>query len=174
MAATGVALLLFRSTAIVPLLILAFLLRGGLFSTWATMAGVLGDRSPRLLRSRAFALLEMTGGVAFSLGPIVAGILYATNPTFPFEIAAAASFLLIPVFALAQRKMTAVPRDPDSGSRPVAVLPLPVERSAAGITGNGNTSNRARAERRRPDRQRRKGGRRRISVGRATVSPSAN
>ena len=126
-AGTGAALLIFRSTAIIPLLILAFLLRGGLFSTWATMAGVLGDRSPRLLRSRAFALLEMAGGVAFSLGPIVAGILYATNPTLPFEVAAVAAFLLIPVFALAQRRMTAVPRDPDSGSRPVAVLPLPVE-----------------------------------------------
>lgn len=104
-ATTAIAFLLIRSTAIFAVIIIAFFMRGGLFSTWAMLAGVMGDMAPSRLRSRAFASLEMVGGIAFSLGPILAGFLYATRNTLSFEVAALFSFLLVPVYILIQRRV---------------------------------------------------------------------
>ncbi len=102
-AATVLGFVLFRSSAFVPLVLLAFLFRGGLFSTWALLAATLGELAPAAHRARAFALGEMAGGIAFALGPMAAGPLYEQRPGLPLELAAGLGTLLLPVLVLAQR-----------------------------------------------------------------------
>lgn len=105
MAVTAMALAftIFRTTSWYPLLTLAFFLRGGFFSAWAMLLSVLGEVAPEAVRSRAFALMEMAGGIAFALGPIVAGFLYATSGTLPLEVATVLSLALVPLLLLVQR-----------------------------------------------------------------------
>jgi hypothetical protein len=105
-----VAFIILHETAVLPLLAIAFLVRGGLFSTWATLISALGELAPARLRSRSFALLEMIGGLAFSMGPMVAGLLYARNETLPFEVATVLALALMPVYVLAQRKANTMPK----------------------------------------------------------------
>jgi predicted MFS family arabinose efflux permease len=102
--ASALGFAMFRSTAFVPLLLLAYFCRGGLFAAWATLSAALGEFAPADHRARAFALVEMVGGVAFSLGPIAAGPLYSRRPTLPLEVAFVLALLLLPVYAIAQRK----------------------------------------------------------------------
>ncbi len=106
------ALVLFviREFSYLPLLMVAFLLRGGLFSTWAMLISALGEYAPASLRSRAFAIMEMIGGLAFSLGPIFAGLLYSQRKTLPFEVAILLALGLVPVYVLAQRKANRMPK----------------------------------------------------------------
>jgi MFS family permease len=125
-ALTAVGFLIFRATAALPLLILAFFCRGGFFSTWATLAAALGDLAPIAHRARAFALGEMAGGLAYALGPIVAGPLYARHATLPFELATALALLLVPALLLAQRYAHRI-REPATGDTATAV--------AAPVTG---------------------------------------
>lgn len=104
-AVAGIALgfVIFRSTAALPLLIVAFILRGGLFSAWAMLSATLGEIAPAVHRARAFALCEMVGGLGYASGPIVAGALYARSPTHPFDVATALALLLVPALLIAQR-----------------------------------------------------------------------
>lgn len=105
----AVALLIFRSTAFFPLMAIAFYLRGGMFSAWATHNAALGVITPADHRVRAFALIEMVGGIAFALGPVVAGPLYARRPTLPFDVSIAMCTVLIPVMLVyAQRRFRAL------------------------------------------------------------------
>jgi MFS family permease len=106
----SIAFVILRETAVLPLLAIAFLLRGGMFATWATLISALGELAPARLRSRSFALLEMIGGLAFSLGPMVAGLLYARKETLPFEIATLFALALVPVYVLAQRRANTMPK----------------------------------------------------------------
>ncbi len=103
-AATALSFILFRSTAATALLLLAFLFRGGLFSTWALLAATLGELAPAAHRARAFALGEMAGGIAFALGPMAAGPLYEQRASLPLEAATALALLLVPALVLAQRR----------------------------------------------------------------------
>ncbi len=107
----SVAFVIFWNSAYVPLIVLAFFLRGGLFAVWATLISALGELAPERIRSRSFALLEMIGGVAFALGPIIAGVLYARRETLPFEIATILALGLVPVFLLAQRRVDRMPKE---------------------------------------------------------------
>jgi MFS family permease len=110
---TGVMILAFiilRQTAFVPLVVVAFLIRGGLFATWATLISALGELAPARLRSRSFAVLEMVGGLAFSLGPMAAGFLYARHASLPFEVAIVLVILLMPVYYVAHRRAVALRR----------------------------------------------------------------
>jgi hypothetical protein len=66
-----------------PWMVLAFLLRGGMFASWAMMLAEMGERAPSRLRSRAFAVMEIMGGSAMSFGPIIASQLYRFDPSVP-------------------------------------------------------------------------------------------
>ena len=100
---TAVGFVLFRETAFAPLLAIAFFFRGGLFSTWAMLSAALGDLASAAHRARAFAFCEMVGGLAFALGPMVAGPLYDRRATLPFEAAIVLAVLLVPVLIAGQR-----------------------------------------------------------------------
>lgn len=113
-AATAVGFLLFRSTALPSLLAIAFFCRGGLFSAWAMLSAALGEIAPATHRARAFAFCEMTGGLAFSLGPMVAGQLYARRATLSFDVAMLLCVALLPVMVIAQRNMKRIRRLSDS------------------------------------------------------------
>jgi MFS family permease len=76
-------LLVFAFSHTLPWIAFAFLLRGGMFATWAMMLAQMGEIVTSRLRSRAFAVMEMVGGSAMSLGPIVASQLYRIDPGTP-------------------------------------------------------------------------------------------
>jgi MFS family permease len=109
-AISAVGFVIFRSTAILPLIAIGFVCRGGFFTAWAMHTAALGELTPEVHRSRAFALMEMTGGVAYSFGPMVAGPLYAYHHTLAFDAAIACSLLLLPVMLLANRRAQAMHR----------------------------------------------------------------
>ena len=60
--AISVGLLMFVLADTMPWIIVAFLLRGGMFASWAMMLAEMGERAPSRLRSRAFAVMEIMGG----------------------------------------------------------------------------------------------------------------
>jgi MFS family permease len=101
---TAIALILYQSSTMLAVLVLAFIFRGGLFSAWAMLNAALGENAPPHRRSRGFALVEMAGGVAFALGPIVAGVLYGIRPTLPFQVSIALAITLIPLLVLTQHQ----------------------------------------------------------------------
>jgi len=103
-ALTAVGLMLYRFAVAVPLIVLAFFFRGGLFSAWAMLAAAAGELAPVQHRVRAFALCEMVGGLAISVGPVVAAPLYAHRAELPFEVAIGLALLLVPALLLAQRR----------------------------------------------------------------------
>jgi MFS family permease len=102
-ALTAVGFVLFRFATALPLLVLAFFCRGGLFSSWALLSASVGELAAPDHRTRAFAILEMVGGFAISFGPIVAGPLYSHRPTLPFEVATLLALALVPTLITAQR-----------------------------------------------------------------------
>ena len=76
-------LLMFVLADTMPWIIVAFLLRGGMFASWAMMLAEMGERAPSRLRSRAFAVMEIMGGSAMAFGPIIASQLYRIDPSTP-------------------------------------------------------------------------------------------
>jgi MFS family permease len=81
--AISIGLLIFVASGAMPWIVVAFLLRGGMFASWAMMLAEMGERAPARLRSRAFAVMEIMGGSAMSFGPIVASQLYRFDPSVP-------------------------------------------------------------------------------------------
>ncbi len=81
--AISVGLLMFVLADTMPWIIVAFLLRGGMFASWAMMLAEMGERAPSRLRSRAFAVMEIMGGSAMAFGPIIASQLYRIDPSTP-------------------------------------------------------------------------------------------
>jgi hypothetical protein len=102
-ALTVVGLVLYRFAAALPLVVLAFFFRGGLFSAWAMLAAAAGELAPAQHRVRTFALCEMVGGFAISFGPVVAAPLYSHRAQLPFEMAIVLALLLVPALIRAQR-----------------------------------------------------------------------
>ncbi|MGD9714051.1 MAG: MFS transporter, partial [Thermomicrobiales bacterium] len=125
--AMSLGFLMIRETAFLPLLMLAFFLRGGLFSAWATLISALGELAPARLRTRSFALLEMAGGVAFASGPMVAGLMYARRETLPFEIAIVLVIGLVPLFVIAQRLADRMPKTGSSNGGANRMEPVNTE-----------------------------------------------
>ncbi len=119
--AMSLAFLILRETAALSLIMMAFLLRGGLFACWATLISALGELAPERLRSRSFAMLEMIGGMAFASGPMIAGILYGRRETLPFEIAFILALGMVPLFVLAQRRTDNMPKSDAADSSDVGV-----------------------------------------------------
>lgn len=103
-ALTAVGFVLFRFATALPLIALAFLCRGGFFASWAMLSASVGELAMPGHRTRAFAILEMVGGLSMSLGPIAAGPLYSHRATLPFEVATVPALFLIPTLLLAQRR----------------------------------------------------------------------
>jgi len=85
---TALGYVLFATQALLPLIAVAFLLRGGLFSAWTYYLAAMGSVAPRYLRPRAFAIVEIVGGSAISFGPILASQLWLVDPHAPFLVAA--------------------------------------------------------------------------------------
>lgn len=92
-----ISLVLFHASALLPVILFAYLLRGGFFSAWAMLNASLGVNAPARHRARGFAIVEMAGGLASSFGPIVGGVLYAKRNTLTFEVAILLGICLIPV-----------------------------------------------------------------------------
>jgi MFS family permease len=78
-----------------PLLMLAYLLRGGYMVAWSLFSAALGDVTPPRLYGRTFALGEFCAGVGMAVAPLLAGPLYEWQPTAPFAVALALSLPLI-------------------------------------------------------------------------------
>ena len=100
---TAVGFLIFVSTGLLVPVALAFVLRGGLFSSWALFSAALGEVAPEAHRPRAFAMGEMVAGSAFSFAPMVAGPLFALRAEAPLTIAFCLALALIPLLLRAHR-----------------------------------------------------------------------
>jgi MFS family permease len=99
---TAVGFGLFLSSDSLPLIGLAFIFRGGLFSAWALFAAAIGEQASAANRARSFALSEMIGGLCFSLAPVAAGPLFALNPAAPLSLAATLALALAPTLLIVQ------------------------------------------------------------------------
>ncbi len=101
------ALLLFVGG--LPLLTLAYLLRGGYMVAWSLFSAALGDVTPPRLYGRTFALGEFCGGVGMAVAPLLAGPLYAWRPTAPFAVALAFSLPLLVLLGTLARQASRAP-----------------------------------------------------------------
>jgi MFS family permease len=73
----------------------------------------LGVNAPARHRASGFAIVEMAGGLASSMGPIVGGFLYARRDTLTFETAIVLGLLLMPVILMENRRARAWPHEVD-------------------------------------------------------------
>jgi MFS family permease len=105
--ATCLGFTLFLSTSLLPLVGLAFILRGGLFSAWAMCSAAIGVAASERHRARSFALGEMVAGTAMSIAPMTAGWLFSVEDRFPLLFATVGGLALLPVLLLAQRAASA-------------------------------------------------------------------
>jgi MFS family permease len=119
-----VSLILFHASALLPVVLFAYLLRGGFFSAWAMLNASLGVNAPARHRARGFAIVEMVGGLASSFGPIVGGLLYARRNTLTFEVAIVLGICLIPAILWVNR--TARHWPPPDAEPPIAPEDEPV------------------------------------------------
>ncbi|MDP9473161.1 MAG: MFS transporter [Chloroflexota bacterium] len=94
---TAAGFLLFIGSSLPALVAIAFVLRGGLFSSWALFSAALGEVAPEGHRPRAFALGEMIAGSAFSFAPMVAGPLFALRAEAPLTVAFCLALVLVPL-----------------------------------------------------------------------------
>lgn len=117
-----ISLVLFHASGLLPVVLVAYLLRGGFFSAWAMLNASLGVNAPARHRSRGFAIVEMAGGLASSFGPIIGGLLYARRNTLTFETAIVLGVCLIPVVLMANRKARQWPHE----SEPVPIEDEPI------------------------------------------------
>jgi MFS family permease len=90
-----VALML--STTAIPLLGLAFFLRGGLGAVRQLAAARLGEMMPAASMGLGYGIFQTVVNLAFTISPYVAGWLYEANPSYPF---AASLILSLPVIAI--------------------------------------------------------------------------
>ena len=92
-----------------PLLLLAYLLRGGYMVAWSLFSAALGDVTPARLYGRTFALGEFCGGLGMALAPLIAGPLYDWRPTAPFALALALCVPLVLLIATRARRAVRAP-----------------------------------------------------------------
>lgn len=117
-ASTG--FLLLALSGALPVIVVAFVLRGGMFATWTFLLTAIGQNAPPRLQTRAFALVEVLGGGALSFAPVVAAELYGVSPELPLLAAFAFGTLMSIVLVLRfKRGFTVV-------ERPVVQVATPV------------------------------------------------
>lgn len=92
---TAMGYVLLATQSWLPLIALALLFRGGLFSTWSLFLGALGSIAPAHLRPRSFAIMEILGGSAMSFGPVVASQLWKIDPRMPFIVSALCAAIMV-------------------------------------------------------------------------------
>ena len=92
---TAMGYMLLATQTWLPLIALALVCRGGLFSTWSLFLGVLGSIAPAHLRPRSFAIMEILRGSAMSFGPIVASQLWKIDPRTPFIVSAICAIVMV-------------------------------------------------------------------------------
>lgn len=73
---------------------IAFLLEGGFYLIWPLLYARVSDAAPERLRSRAYALVEVTFFLSFTIAPIAAGALYNVQPRLPLLVGV---ILVLPV-----------------------------------------------------------------------------
>ena len=98
------ALLIFTTTAAIPLLVVGFVFRGCVFSAWTLFSSSMGTTARPADRARGFAMVELMGGTAFSLAPILAGQLYELGPRVPLLLSMALALLMVPTLLWSQRR----------------------------------------------------------------------
>jgi MFS family permease len=89
----GVALgyLLLLQPAILPLVVVGFILRGGMFSSISLFSAALGDVTPDRNHHHVFTLSEILIVAGFTLSPVLAGFLYTISPRLPLVLSVAIS-----------------------------------------------------------------------------------
>ena len=118
--ATCIAFALFLSSSYLPLIGLAFILRGGLFSAWAMCSAAIGVAASERHRARSFALGEMVAGTSFSIAPMLAGALFSVEDRLPLLIATIGGLVLVPALVLSQRAASARSHSGADTSTPIA------------------------------------------------------
>lgn len=115
---TAMGYLLLATQAWLPLIALALVFRGGLFSTWSLFLGALGGIAPAHLRQRSFTIMEILGGSALSFGPVVASQLWKIDPRTPFIFSAAGAAIMVLVLVGARRRheLAATPVSAETGA----------------------------------------------------------
>jgi len=96
--------LIFGTQGALPLIAIAYVLRGGVFSAWALFLAAMGKVAPPHLRSRGFTVMEIVGGSAMSFGPIVASQLWNISPTSPLFVAACLGSVMVAVMIVVHRR----------------------------------------------------------------------
>lgn len=99
-AAVGVSYLLFLMPELVPVVVLAFLLRGGMFGSFSLFSSQLGAVTRPQDRHYAFTLSEIFIVTGFSTSPIIAGVLFNLWPPLPLIVAAG---VIVPVILVLLR-----------------------------------------------------------------------
>ena len=94
---------IFGTQGALPLIAIAYVLRGGVFSAWALFLAAMGKVAPVDLRSRGFTVMEIIGGGAMSFGPIVASQLWNISPTSPLFVAACLGAVMATIMILFHR-----------------------------------------------------------------------
>jgi len=95
---------IFGTQGALPLIAIAYVLRGGVFSAWALFLAAMGKVAPVDLRSRGFTVMEIIGGGAMSFGPIVASQLWNISPTSPLFVAACLGAVMATIMILFHRR----------------------------------------------------------------------
>ena len=108
-----VGYLLFLMPQILVLVLIAFLFRGGIFASISLFSAVLGELSSARDREHVFTVSELVIVGGFSTAPLLAGVLYAVNPSLPLVVSAFAS---VPVIVLLYRFSRARRSDADPPS----------------------------------------------------------
>ena len=104
MAVVG-GLVIFTVTDFLPLLVVGFVLRGCVFSAWTLFSSAMGVIARPADRSRGFAMIELTGGTAFAVAPIVAGQIYELGPRVPLLAGIVLGLLVVPLLLRSQRQV---------------------------------------------------------------------
>lgn len=101
LAATGY--FMFATLEVMPVIALAYVFRGGVFSAWALFLAAMSEVATARLRTRSFALMEVLGGTAMSFGPVLASMLYDIEPPLFLWVSGAATFVMVLVVVLNHR-----------------------------------------------------------------------
>jgi len=100
----AVGLLIFATQSALPLISLAYFLRGGVFSAWALFLAAMGKVAPPHLRSRGFSIMEIVGGTAMSTGPLIAARLWQIDPRSPLIVSATLTGVMVVVMLVIVRR----------------------------------------------------------------------
>ena len=103
--AVVIGLVIFAVTDSLPLLVIAFVLRGCVFSAWTLFSSAMGVIARPADRSRGFTMIEVTGGTAFAIAPIVAGQIYELGPRVPLVAGIVLGILVVPVLLRSQQRV---------------------------------------------------------------------